>query len=105
MQRTRDELKQMTHEELVERVLELQDILREGLAVRDSLHRVLNGLLKAKADEVAEYAGMRSDVVSPEEKAVRQAWANARHAVSNPFGVVSPKDRERLEQEKAQTNT
>jgi len=54
MQRTRAELEAMSHEELVNRVLEMQDMLREGLAVRDSLHAVLNMVLNAKADEVAK---------------------------------------------------
>ena len=45
MQRSRAELEAMTHAELVDRVLEMQDMLREGLAVRDSLHAVLNQVL------------------------------------------------------------
>ena len=36
MQRTRAELEAMSHDDLVHRVLELQDMLREGLAVRGS---------------------------------------------------------------------
>ena len=56
MQRTRAELEAMPHEDLVNRILELQDMLREGLAVRDSLHAVLNMVLKAKTDEVARFA-------------------------------------------------
>ena len=56
MQRTKKELEAMEHAELVSRVLELQDMLREGLVVRDALHRVMNDLLKAKADEVETYA-------------------------------------------------
>jgi hypothetical protein len=50
MQRTREDLEAMTHDELVLRVLELQDLLREGLEVRSALHRVLNDILKVKAE-------------------------------------------------------
>ncbi len=88
MQRTKAELEQMSHADLVNRVLEMQDLLREGLAVRDSLHVVLNNLLKAKAEEVEKYADSKSDYLSPEEQAIKEAWAEARHAVSNPPGVV-----------------
>lgn len=88
MQRTREELEQMSHEDLVNRVLELQDILREGLQVRDSLHRVLNTLLKVKAQEVEMYAETPDGQLGPDEHAVKEAWAKARHAVSNPLGAA-----------------
>jgi hypothetical protein len=88
MQRTAEELSQMSHEELVNRVLEMQDILKEGLAVRESLHRILNDLLKAKADEVAHYAGLDSSQLVREEQLLKSAWAKARHAVSNPIGAA-----------------
>ena len=58
MQRTRTELEGMSRDDLVDRILEMQDMLREGLAVRDSLHAVLNTLLKAKADEVEHFASV-----------------------------------------------
>jgi hypothetical protein len=78
----------MSHAELVSRVLEMQDMLREGLMVRDALHHVLNDLLKAKAEEVGDYAGLESARLSPEDLAVKEAWAKARHAVSNPPGLA-----------------
>ena len=88
MQRTRAELEAMSHEDLVNRVLELQDLLREGLAVRDSLHAVLNQVLNAKADEVTRYAGISETGLSGEEVDLKRAWAAARHAVSNPRGLM-----------------
>ncbi len=88
MQRTRAELEAMGHEDLVNRVLELQDMLREGLAVRDSLHAVLNMILKAKAEEVAYYADVANHRLSEEELELKRAWAAARHAVSNPVGLA-----------------
>jgi hypothetical protein len=88
MQRTRAELEAMSHEELVNRVLELQDMLREGLAVRDSLHAVLNTVLNAKAEEVARYADAPDATLDPEELELKRAWAAARHAVSNPLGAA-----------------
>lgn len=88
MQRSKDELEEMSHGELVSRVLEMQDLLREGLMVRDALHHVLNDLLKAKAEEVGDYAALDSAQLSPEELAVKEAWARARHAVSNPPGLL-----------------
>lgn len=78
----------MTHDELVERILELQDMLREGLAVRDSLHAVLNTLLNAKADEVAYYASVPEAQLDQEGLELKRAWAAARHAVSNPYGLM-----------------
>ncbi len=87
MQRTREELEKMSHAELVERVLELQDMLREGLAVRESLHGVLNYLLLTKADEVEAYAKKSETELDEDGIAVKRAWAKARHAVSNPLGV------------------
>ena len=70
-------------------MLEAQDLLREGLAVRDSLHAVLNLLLKAKADEVEHYAGLPEARLEEGERALKRAWAAARHAVSNPHGLMS----------------
>lgn len=89
MQRTREELEQMGRDELVARVLEMQDMLREGLEVRNALHRVLNDILKVKADEVGAYADTPEEVLSPEESALKEAWARARHAVSNPPGAAT----------------
>lgn len=88
MQRSYTELQAMTHDELVDRVLEMQDMLREGLAVRDSLHRILNELLKAKAEEVESYAELPVDQLAPEEVPLKEAWAKARHAVANPAGAM-----------------
>lgn len=88
MQRTRAELETMSHEELVNRVLEMQDMMREGLAVRDSLHAVLNTVLNAKADEVARFADAPDASLDPEELELKRAWAAARHAVSNPMGAA-----------------
>lgn len=88
MQRSKEELEEMSHAELVSRVLEMQDMLREGLMVRDALHRVLNDLLKAKAAEVSHYAGLTAAGLAPEEGTVKEAWAKARHAVSNPPGLA-----------------
>ncbi len=89
MQRTREDLEKMTHDELVSRVLEMQDMLREGLEVRNALHRVLNDILKVKADEVSAYADTPEGALSPEETALKDAWARARHAVSNPLGAAT----------------
>lgn len=88
MQRTRAELETMSHDDLVNRVLELQDLLREGLAVRASLHAVLNMVLKAKADEVTRYADMSEHKLDAAELEVKHAWEAARHAVSNPLGLA-----------------
>lgn len=88
MQRTREDLEDMTHDELVFRVLEMQDMLREGLEVRNALHRVLNDVLKVKADEVSAYADTPEGALGPEEFALKEAWARARHAVSNPLGAA-----------------
>ncbi len=78
----------MSQEDLVNRVLELQDMLREGLAVRDSLHAVLNKVLAAKADEVARFADAPDGTLDPEELELKRAWAAARHALSNPTGAA-----------------
>jgi len=78
----------MSHEDLVNRVLELQDMLREGLAVRDSLHAVLNKILNAKEDEVAHFAGINEIGLDPETVELKRAWEAARHAVSNPVGLM-----------------
>lgn len=88
MQRTRAELEAMPHEDLVDRILELQDMLREGLAVRDSLHAVLNQVLLAKGDEVARFAESDGRELSETDRELREAWAAARHAVANPRGLV-----------------
>lgn len=88
MQRTRTELEAMTHAELVDRVLEMQDMLREGLAVRDSLHAVLNQVLAANEDQVVHYADLDDEGLEPEEHERKKAWAAARHAVANPVGAM-----------------
>lgn len=88
MQRTRAELEAMAHDDLVARVLELQDMLKEGLAVRDALHGVLNTLLNAKQDEVARYADADPASWDEEDAELAAAWAAARHAVSNPIGLA-----------------
>ncbi|HRN19676.1 MAG: hypothetical protein ROY82_09290 [Truepera sp.] len=88
MQRTRAELEAMSQEDLVNRVLELQDMLREGLAVRASLHAVLNMVLNAKSDEVAHFADASEPTLDPHELELKRAWAAARHAVSNPLGAA-----------------
>lgn len=88
MQRTRAELEAMSHEDLVNRVLEQQDMMLEGLAVRASLHAVLNEVLNAKQDEVAHYADVPAEQLAPEELELKRAWAAARHAVSNPLGLT-----------------
>ncbi len=74
----------MSREELVDRILELQDMLREGLAVRDSLHFTLNQVLAANEDQVVHYADLEEDALSPEEHDRKRAWAAARIAVANP---------------------
>jgi hypothetical protein len=94
MQRTRAELEGMHHDELVTRVLELQDMLKEGLAVRDALHGVLNTLLNAKADEVATYADRDDAGLDHEDLELKRAWAAARHAVSNPLGLMHTRSEE-----------
>ena len=88
MQRTRAELEAMSQEDLVNRVLECQDMLREGLAVRASLHAVLNTVLNAKSDEVARFADSSDATLDPQELELKRAWAAARHAVSNPLGAA-----------------
>jgi hypothetical protein len=94
MQRTRAELEAMHHDDLVHRVLELQDMLKEGLAVRDALHGVLNTLLNAKAEEVASYADADDDALDLEASELKHAWAAARHAVSNPLGLMRTRSEE-----------
>jgi len=88
MQRNRPELEAMSHADLVDRVLELQDMLREGLAVRDSLHAVLNKVLNAKSDEVARFADAPDASLDADELELKRAWAAARHALSNPLGAA-----------------
>jgi hypothetical protein len=83
----------MSHGELVERVLEAQDMTREGLAVRNSLHEVLNRLLKAKADEVEYYATVAEAQLDHDGLELKRAWAAARHAVSNPYGLMVQKEK------------
>jgi hypothetical protein len=97
MQRTRAELEAMHHDDLVTRVLELQDMLKEGLAVRDALHGVLNTLLNAKADEVATYAEREDGDLGADEVELKRAWAAARHAVSNPSGLTRVRAEEERE--------
>jgi len=88
MQRTRAELEAMSHDDLVNRVLELQDMLREGLAVRESLHSVLNRILNAKEEEVARYADLPASELGSDQLELKRAWEAARHAVSNPLGLT-----------------
>lgn len=88
MQRTRQELEAMSHDELVDRVLEAQDLMRVGLSVRDALHAILNHVLKVKADEVAEYAEADASTLDEDELETKRTWAAARHAVSNPLGAA-----------------
>ncbi len=88
MQRTRAELEAMSHEDLVNRVLELQDMLREGLAVRQSLHAVLNRILNAKQEEVARFADLRASELDADAVELKRAWEAARHAVSDPLGLT-----------------
>lgn len=94
MQRTRAQLETMQHDDLVTRVLELQEMLKEGLAVRDALHGVLNTLLNAKADEVARYADASEGALDGDDAEVKHAWAAARHAVSNPLGLMHTRGEE-----------
>lgn len=88
MQRTRSELESMTHTDLVDRVLELQDVLREGLAVRNALHEVLNRVLTAHEDDVVYYADADESTLSEGDVDKKRAWAAARMAVANPSGRV-----------------
>ncbi|HKI56996.1 MAG TPA: hypothetical protein VKB31_07565 [Trueperaceae bacterium] len=88
MQRTRAELEAMSHEDLVNRVLELQDLLREGLAVRESLQLVLNKILNAKEDEVARFAELPASGLGDEELELKRAWEAARRAVSDPMSLA-----------------
>jgi len=88
MQRSREQLSRMSHDELVDRVLEMQDILRAGLDVRDSLHTVLNNFIKGNAEEVELYAGATEASLDAEGVEARKACAAARHAVSKPYGLV-----------------
>lgn len=89
MQRTKEDLEAMNQGELVARVLEMQDMLREGLEVRNALHRVLNDILMVKADEVGRYADVSETVLEPQEHALKEAWARVRHAVANPSGAAT----------------
>ena len=89
MQRTKEDLERMNQAELVARILELQDLLREGLEVRNTLHRVLNDILKVKADEVSRYADVAETALDPDECELKTAWARVRHAVANPSGAAT----------------
>ncbi len=86
MQRTREELEKMTPEELIERVLEMQDILRESLLVRNTMQKLINELLTLKSDEVTYYASLTPE--NQEQVALKEVWAEARHAVANPSGFI-----------------
>lgn len=88
MQRSRAELEAMTHAELVDRVLEMQDMLREGLAVRDSLHAVLNQVLATNEEQVVFYADLDDAGATPEDHDRKKAWAAARLAVADPLGAM-----------------
>jgi hypothetical protein len=56
--------------------------------VRDALHGVLNRLLNAKQEEVARYADGEPSELAEDEAELAEAWAAARHAVSNPVGLA-----------------
>lgn len=86
MQRTKKELEQMPPDQLIGRVLEMQDILRESLLVRDSMQELINTLLTLKNEEVAYYASLNPE--NQEQSALKEVWAEARHAVANPSGFV-----------------
>lgn len=88
MQRTRAELEAMSHEDLVNRVLELQDLLREGLAVREVLHLVLNQILNAKEEEVARFAELPADELNAAELELKRAWEAARRALADPMSLT-----------------
>ncbi len=84
----------MSHDDLVHRVLELQDLLREGLAVRRTLHAVLNALLAAKEAEVGRFADADDATLDVDQQELKRAWAAARHAVSNPVGLMHKRQQE-----------
>lgn len=88
MQRTKEDLEAMSHDELVMRVLEMQDMLKEGLQVRSALHRILNDILIAKAEEVEQYADTPERTLMPDEQTLKEVWARVRHAVANPHGAA-----------------
>lgn len=88
MQRSKEQLQEMTHDELVTRVLEMQDILKEGLAIRDQLHVILNNLLSVKSSEVEHYAELSSEGLDEDGLELKKAWALARRAVANPYGLT-----------------
>ncbi|MEZ4605391.1 MAG: hypothetical protein R2880_10790 [Deinococcales bacterium] len=88
MQRSRVELEQMDHEELVTRVLDMQDMVKESLLVRAAMQKLINRLLTLKDDEVSHYASLPSEHLSPEERMLKEVWAEARHALANPSGLV-----------------
>lgn len=78
----------MSHDDLVARVLELQDLLREGLAVRSALHAILNALLAAKEPEVGRFADAEVELLSLAEQELKRAWDAARLAVAHPTGAA-----------------
>ena len=78
----------MPHDSLVARVLELQDLLREGLAVRGALHTILNALLAAKGVEVGHFADADPEALTPQELELKRAWDAARLAVAHPMGAA-----------------
>lgn len=90
MQRTRDELSQMPPSELVDRVLEMQDIMRESLRVRAAMQQLLNRLLKLKSEEVGHFAALdiNSTDVTDDQKALKVAWGEARLALANPSMLI-----------------
>ena len=92
MQRTRAELDDMSRDELSDRIMEMQDILKESLLVREAMQTLLNRLLTVKEDEVGHYASINPGELEPAEREVREAWAKVRHAVANPAGLVERRD-------------
>ena len=78
----------MTHEELVERVLEKQDLLTESLWVRKAMQELLNSLLRLKDAEVSHFAAALDEELTNDDRALKKAWADARHALANPSGLV-----------------
>ena len=92
MQRTRAELDDMSRDELSDRILEMQDILKESLLVREAMQTLLNRLLTVKEPEVGHYAAANPAELSQTDRDIRAAWAKARHAVANPAGLVERQD-------------
>ena len=92
MQRTRAELEDMSRDELSDRIMEMQDILKESLLVREAMQTLLNRLLTVKEDEVGHYAATNPAELSQVDRDIREAWAKVRHAVANPAGLVERRD-------------